>query len=409
MGHDAVVIADSTSRWAEALRELASRTGELPAEEGYPAGLASALAAFYERAGSRPDARRRRSRRSRILGAVSPPGGDMTEPVTAHTRRFVRSRLVARPRPRLRPPLPGRELARLLLARRRPARRLARRARRPGLGRAARRGRCALLAEADRLESVAQLVGADSLPDQRAARRCASRGCCARGSCSRARCSDNDQYSSPGQAGGAARRSCSTSTTAASSCSRAGTASPSGSRRSTSSAVLRARYDDAAGRRRRGRADRRARDRRRSTRSERVAVSCARADRVPLDRLDPRAADRRRRTCSGVGWDETARGHARARARSGTASCSTSTATSRWSRSSRAPPACGSTRRASRSRGAPMQIPVGEGWLGRDLQRARASRSTAARPCSAASSARSPALRSTPRRGRRRASRSSPA
>ena len=51
MGHDVVVIADSTSRWAEALRELASRTDELPAEEGYPAGLSSALAAFYERAG----------------------------------------------------------------------------------------------------------------------------------------------------------------------------------------------------------------------------------------------------------------------------------------------------------------------------------------------------------------------
>ena len=51
MGHDVVLIADSTSRWAEALREVASRTGELPAEEGYPAGLASALAAFYERAG----------------------------------------------------------------------------------------------------------------------------------------------------------------------------------------------------------------------------------------------------------------------------------------------------------------------------------------------------------------------
>jgi V/A-type H+/Na+-transporting ATPase subunit A len=51
MGHDAVVIADSTSRWAEALREFASRSGALPAEEGYPADLASALAAFYERAG----------------------------------------------------------------------------------------------------------------------------------------------------------------------------------------------------------------------------------------------------------------------------------------------------------------------------------------------------------------------
>jgi V/A-type H+-transporting ATPase subunit A len=90
MGHDAVVIADSTSRWAEALREFASRTGALPAEEGYPAGLASALAAFYERAGAvstldgHPGS-------VTIIGAVSPPGGDMTEPVTAHTQRFVRT------------------------------------------------------------------------------------------------------------------------------------------------------------------------------------------------------------------------------------------------------------------------------------------------------------------------------
>jgi V/A-type H+-transporting ATPase subunit A len=89
-GHDAVLIADSTSRWAEALREFASRRGELPAEEGYPASLPSALAAFYERAG-----------RVRTLGglegsvtviaAVSPPGGDFTEPVSAHTQRFVRA------------------------------------------------------------------------------------------------------------------------------------------------------------------------------------------------------------------------------------------------------------------------------------------------------------------------------
>ena len=65
MGYDAVVIADSTSRWAEALREFASRTGELPAEEGYPAELASALAAFYERAGRVDDPRRPRRARSR--------------------------------------------------------------------------------------------------------------------------------------------------------------------------------------------------------------------------------------------------------------------------------------------------------------------------------------------------------
>ncbi|QIY53551.1 V-type ATP synthase subunit A [Streptomyces sp. RPA4-5] len=89
MGYDVVVIADSTSRWAEALREFASRTGALPAEEGYPAGLASALAAFYERAaavttlGAGPGS-------VTVIGAVSPPGGDMAEPVTSHTERFVR-------------------------------------------------------------------------------------------------------------------------------------------------------------------------------------------------------------------------------------------------------------------------------------------------------------------------------
>jgi V/A-type H+-transporting ATPase subunit A len=90
MGLDVVVIADSTSRWAEALREFASRTGELPAEEGYPASLASALAAFYERAG-RVLTKGGREGSVTIIGAVSPAGGDMTEPVTAYTQRFVRS------------------------------------------------------------------------------------------------------------------------------------------------------------------------------------------------------------------------------------------------------------------------------------------------------------------------------
>lgn len=90
MGLDSVVIADSTSRWAEAMREFASRTGQLPAEEGYPAGLASALAAFYERAG-RVRTLGGADSSVTIIGAVSPPGGDMTEPVTTHTQRFVRS------------------------------------------------------------------------------------------------------------------------------------------------------------------------------------------------------------------------------------------------------------------------------------------------------------------------------
>ncbi|WP_405577272.1 V-type ATP synthase subunit A [Streptomyces sp. NBC_01092] len=89
MGLDVVVIADSTSRRAEALREFASRTGALPAEEGYPAGLASAIAAFYERAAAVTTLGGDRGSVT-VIGAVSPPGGDMTEPVTAHTERFVR-------------------------------------------------------------------------------------------------------------------------------------------------------------------------------------------------------------------------------------------------------------------------------------------------------------------------------
>ncbi|WP_326646297.1 V-type ATP synthase subunit A [Streptosporangium sp. NBC_01755] len=90
MGYDAVLITDSTSRWAEARREFASRSGALPAEEGYPADLASAIAAFYERAG-RVTTLGGRTGSVTILGAVSPPGGDMTEPVTTHTQRFVRT------------------------------------------------------------------------------------------------------------------------------------------------------------------------------------------------------------------------------------------------------------------------------------------------------------------------------
>ena len=91
MGYAAVVIADSTSRWAEALREFASRSGAVPAEEGYPAELASALAAFYERSGvvATPGGA---TGSVTLIGAVSPPGGDMTEPVTAYSERFVRCR-----------------------------------------------------------------------------------------------------------------------------------------------------------------------------------------------------------------------------------------------------------------------------------------------------------------------------
>jgi V/A-type H+-transporting ATPase subunit A len=91
MGYHVVVIADSTSRWAEALREFGSRLGELPAEEGYPANLSSELAAFYERAGY-VESLGGDTGSVTVLGAVSPPGGDLSEPVTVHTERFVRCR-----------------------------------------------------------------------------------------------------------------------------------------------------------------------------------------------------------------------------------------------------------------------------------------------------------------------------
>jgi len=87
-GYDVVMVADSTSRWAEALREVGGRLGEMPVEEGYPAYLASRLAAFYERAGLIETLAGGRGSVS-LIGAVSPPGGDFSEPVTAHTKDIV--------------------------------------------------------------------------------------------------------------------------------------------------------------------------------------------------------------------------------------------------------------------------------------------------------------------------------
>ena len=159
MGYHVVVIADSTSRWAEALREFASRNGELPAEEGYPPTLASALAAFYERAGSvvtlggDPGS-------VTVIGAVSPPGGDLSEPVTAQTERFVRCRWTL-----------DRDLA---YSRHYPAvswsqsfsrdvEAMAVGNKRPGWS--AQRARVVeLLAESDRLSALTELVGVDTLP-----------------------------------------------------------------------------------------------------------------------------------------------------------------------------------------------------------------------------------------------------
>jgi len=91
MGYDVALMADSTSRWAEAMREISGRLEEMPGEEGYPAYLASRLAEFYERAGyvevlaSEP-----RKGSVTVVGAVSPPGGDLSEPVTQNTLRIVK-------------------------------------------------------------------------------------------------------------------------------------------------------------------------------------------------------------------------------------------------------------------------------------------------------------------------------
>jgi len=89
MGYHVALMADSTSRWAEALREISGRLEELPAEEGYPAYLADRLAEFYERAGYVETLNGQNGSIS-VIGAVSPPGGDFSEPVTQHTKRFIR-------------------------------------------------------------------------------------------------------------------------------------------------------------------------------------------------------------------------------------------------------------------------------------------------------------------------------
>lgn len=89
MGMHVAIMADSTSRWAEALRELSGRMEEMPAEEGFPAYLPSRLASFYERAG-RVNTLCKKEGSVSVIGAVSPPGGDFSEPVTQHTKRFIR-------------------------------------------------------------------------------------------------------------------------------------------------------------------------------------------------------------------------------------------------------------------------------------------------------------------------------
>ena len=91
MGYNVALMADSTSRWAEALREISGRLEEMPAEEGFPPYLSSRLAEFYERAGRVEVLGNEEKIGSvSIIGAVSPPGGDFSEPVTTHTKRFIR-------------------------------------------------------------------------------------------------------------------------------------------------------------------------------------------------------------------------------------------------------------------------------------------------------------------------------
>lgn len=90
LGYDVLLLADSLSRWAEALREISGRLEEMPAEEGYPPYLSSALASFYERAG-RVTTLGGRTGSLTLISAISPPAGDVTEPVTRHAQRFVRT------------------------------------------------------------------------------------------------------------------------------------------------------------------------------------------------------------------------------------------------------------------------------------------------------------------------------
>ncbi|MGC8611177.1 MAG: V-type ATP synthase subunit A [Athalassotoga sp.] len=91
MGYNVALMADSTSRWAEALREISGRLEEMPAEEGFPPYLASRIGEFYERAGRvKTIGGEERTGSVSVIGAVSPPGGDFSEPVTTGTKRFIR-------------------------------------------------------------------------------------------------------------------------------------------------------------------------------------------------------------------------------------------------------------------------------------------------------------------------------
>jgi V/A-type H+-transporting ATPase subunit A len=166
MGYHVAVMADSTSRWAEALREISGRLEQMPAEEGYPAYLASRIGDVYERAGYAviPGADgKNREGSVTIIGAVSPPGGDFSEPVVTHTKRFIRTFWGL-----------DRDLA---SARHFPSIHwnasyseydvsawYARNARLPWAD--LRRRAMALLKEDDQLQNIVKLIGPDALPDR---------------------------------------------------------------------------------------------------------------------------------------------------------------------------------------------------------------------------------------------------
>jgi len=163
-GLHVALMADSTSRWAEALREVSGRLGELPGESGYPAYLASRLADFYERA-ARVTTLGGKEGSVTVIGAVSPPAGDFSEPVTSHTKRYVRSfwaldrgRAQARFYPAIHPLTSYAEdvdaLARFWQVEGNPE------------WKAHRRRLLTLMEQQARLERMARIVGKDALPDE---------------------------------------------------------------------------------------------------------------------------------------------------------------------------------------------------------------------------------------------------
>jgi V/A-type H+-transporting ATPase subunit A len=195
-GLNVALMADSTSRWAEALREVSGRLGELPGEAGYPAYLSSRLADFYERA-ARVRTLSGAPGSVTVLGAVSPPSGDFSEPVTTHTKRYVGClwaldvrRAQARFYPAIHP----------LQSYSTVAPNLTRWWHREGCTRWAelRRRFLTLLEEEARLERMARIVGRDALPArQRLTLLCAQ--LVNQGFLRQSAFSENDRYATPGR------------------------------------------------------------------------------------------------------------------------------------------------------------------------------------------------------------------